>query len=331
MLRREFITLIGGAAIVPLLPPSVGQAQQPGQMRHIAVLFAYGEDDPEADARIKIFEQALQDLGWAKDKNVQIVYRFGAAVAERLKDHALELVRQNPDVLVAQTGAALAPLRRATKTIPIVAATVGDLVDSGYVQSLARPGGNITGFPAFDLDMGGKWVELLHEIAPATRRILVLENINTQRASFLPKIEIAAKQFDISIAMPALSSEPEIGPAIDHFAREPGGGLIVLPTPFTSTHRHPIISAAARNRLPAIYPFRFFAEDGGLIVYGSDGRDIFRRAASYVDRILRGEKPENLPIQQPTKFEMIVNLKTARSLGLSVPPTLITTADEVIE
>jgi putative ABC transport system substrate-binding protein len=212
-----------------------------------------------------------------------------------------------------------------------VAATVGDLVDSGYVQSLARPGGNITGFPAFDLDMGGKWVELLHEIAPATRRILVLENINTQRASFLPKIEIAAKQFDISIAMPALSGEPEIGPAIDHFARDPGGGLIVLPTPFTSTHRHPIISAAARNRLPAIYPFRFFAEDGGLIVYGSDGRDIFRRAASYVDRILRGEKPENLPIQQPTKFEMIVNLKTARSLGLSVPPVLITTADEVIE
>jgi putative ABC transport system substrate-binding protein len=179
--------------------------------------------------------------------------------------------------------------------------------------------------------MGGKWVELLLELAPNTRRIMVLQNLNPKRASYLPRIEAAAKPLAVSVTMPEVRTDADIGPAIDLFAREPGGGLIVLPTPFTSTHRDSIIGASARNRVPAIYPFRFFAEDGGLLVYGSDGRDIFRRAASYVDRILKGERPENLPIQQPIKFEMIINLKTARMLGLTVSPILLAAADEVIE
>lgn len=213
---------------------------------------------PEAEARVKIFEQGLQNLGCTNGGNVQIIYRFGAAAADRLRDHAVDLLSQNPDVLVAQTGAALAPLQRATTTVPIVAVTAGDLVESGYVQSLAKPGGNITGFPAFDLEMGGKWVDLLREAAPDTRRIMVLQNLNPQRASYLPKIEIAAKLSGVSVTMPEIRTEAEIAPAIDRFARDPSGGLIVLPTPFTSTHRHSIIQAAAANRLPAIYPFRFF-------------------------------------------------------------------------
>lgn len=331
MRRRDFVTLAAGAALVPMLPPCAGRAEPADRMRHVGVLLAYGKDDPEAEARIKAFEQGLQKLGWTKGGNVEIVYRFGAANDERLRDFALDLVRQNPDALVAQTGAALAPLRRATTTIPIVGVTVSDLVDSGYVQSLASPGANITGFPAFDFEMGGKWVELLLELAPNTRRIMVLQNLNPKRASYLPRIEAAAKPLAVSVTMPEVRTDADIGPAIDLFAREPGGGLIVLPTPFTSTHRDSIIGASARNRVPAIYPFRFFAEDGGLLVYGSDGRDIFRRAASYVDRILKGERPENLPIQQPIKFEMIINLKTARMLGLTVSPILLAAADEVIE
>ncbi len=210
-------------------------------------------------------------------------------------------------------------------------AIASDLVDSGYVESLARPGGNVTGFTAFEFAVGGKWLELLRQIAPSTRRVLVVETPSPQRASYLPSIEAAAQPIDVDVIKSALRSPADVGPAIEQFGREANGGLIVLPSPFTIANRRSIIDAAALHRLPAIYPFRLFADEGGLMTYGSDRSDIFRRAASYVDRILKGESPANLPVQGPTKFEFVINLKTAKALGLAIPPTLLALADEVIE
>jgi putative tryptophan/tyrosine transport system substrate-binding protein len=331
MRRRKFISLIGGAAAASSLWPLAGQAQQGGPMRRVGVLMSYAEGDAEAKARIGAFEQALRELGWTNGRNVEIVYRFGGGIDDRQRAYASELVSRQPDVLVAQSASSLAPLAQATRTIPIVVATVGDLVESGYVQSFAHPGGNITGFTAFELAMGGKWLDLLHEVAPTLSRVMVVENPNPQRASYLPSIEAAARSIHVTVTQSDLHSPADIGPAIDRFAKQPDGGLIVMPSGFTAVHRHDIIAAAARNLLPAIYPFRYFTDDGGLIVYGSDGRDIFRRTAGYVDRILKGESPANLPVQQPIRFEMIVNLKTAKAQGLTIPESFLLRADEVIE
>jgi putative ABC transport system substrate-binding protein len=331
MRRRQLIRLLAGAAAAAVLPPLAARAQRAERMRRIGVLMAYADDDREGQSRIKAFQQGLQDLGWTNGGNVEITYRFAASDDQRFRTYSSDLVSQNPDVLVANSAAALAPLRRLTSTIPIVAAIVGDLVDSGYVQSLARPGGNVTGFTAFEFAVGGKWLELLREIAPGTRRFLVVETPKPQRASYLPSIEAAARPINVDIAKSALRDAADIGPAIEQFAREANGALIVLPSPFTNANRRSVIDAAALHRLPAIYPFRLFAEAGGLMTYGSDGSDIFRRAASYVDRILKGESPANLPVQAPTKFEVVVNLKTAKALGLGIPPALLATADDVIE
>ena len=328
MRRRDFIALIGGAAAAW---PLAAAAQQPARMRRVGVLMSFSDDDREGQLLRSAFEQGLQALGWTNGRDVEIAYRYGAGADERFRAYSSELVSQNPDVLVANSAAALAPLRGLTSTIPIVAAIVGDLVDSGYVQSLARPGGNVTGFTAFEFAVGGKWLGFLREIAPGTRRVLVVETPNPQRGSYLPSIEAAARPISVDVTKSALRDAADIGPAIEQFAREANGGMIVLPNPFASANRRLIIDAAALHRLPAIYPFRRFAEEGGLMAYGSDRSDIFRRAASYVDRILKGESPANLPVQAPTKFELVINLKTAKALGLTVPQPLLVAADEVIE
>jgi putative ABC transport system substrate-binding protein len=286
---------------------------------------------PDVQARNAAFEEGLRVLGWSSGQNVQIVYRYGAGSDQRAGEYARDLVNQKPDVIVANSTSALAPLRRATSTIPIVVAGAGDLVKSGYVESLAHPGGNITGFTSFEFDVGGKWLGLLREIVPSVSRVMVVESPNPQRGSYLPSIEAAARPINVEVTKSDLHGAADIDSAVDRFAREPNGGLIVLPGPFASVNRPAIIAAAARDRLPAIYPYRHFAEDGGLLAYGSNGQDIFRRAASYVDRILKGESAANLPIQGPIKFEMFINLKTAKALGLTIPPQVLNRADDLIE
>jgi putative tryptophan/tyrosine transport system substrate-binding protein len=329
MRRREFIGLLGGVTVAW---PLAVRAQQSERVRRIGVLLAYSEADPEAHARIATFEQGLRELNWINGHNVRIDYRFGAGSVEHMRTNSAELVALKPDVLLAHSSSSLMPLRRETHTIPIVVAVVGDLVRAGFAESLARPGGNITGFSAFEPMMSGKWLELLKEIAPGLRLVMII--VNSQNASqpgYVRTIEATARSANVRVSMPDLNSEADIGPAIDEFAREANGGVIVLPGAFTGAHRRSIIASTARHRLPAIYPFRYYCVDGGLISYGIDQGAIFHRAASYVDRIFKGEKPGDLPIQMPTKFELVLNLKTARTLGLDVPPTLLALADEVIE
>jgi putative ABC transport system substrate-binding protein len=328
MKRRDFIALAGSAAMWPVTAP----AQRTVRVRRIGVLLAYPEGDLEAQSRIGAFEQGLRDLGWTHGNNVEIIYRLGAGDADRMRDYARDLISQKPDVLVANSGDALAHLRRATATIPIVVAVVGDLVEMGYVQSLAHPGGNITGFTSFEYTVGGKWLELLHEVVPTITRIMVLERPNPQYSgSYVPSIEAAARSLLVDVIRTDLRSDNDIAPVIDQFAREPNCGLIVMPSLFSGVHRRVIIAASGRNRLPAIYPYPYFVEDGGLMAYGGDSRDIFRRASSYVDRILKGERPADLPVQAPTKYELIINLKTAQALGLTIPATVYARADKVIE
>jgi putative tryptophan/tyrosine transport system substrate-binding protein len=328
--RREFIALLG-CAVGSASLPDAARAQPSGRLPTIGILLSYSEDDPEEKSRITAFEQGLRDLGWINGRNVLVVYRYGAGDDERMGKYAHELVSQNPSVLVANSVAALVALRRATDKIPIVVAGGGDLVASGYVASLAHPGSNVTGFTSFEPRVGGKWLELLREAAPNVSRVLVLESPNPQRTSYFPSIETAARAINVAAIKSDLHGETDVDSTLDNFARHSTGGLIVMPSPFTSVHRRTIIAAAARDRLPDIYPYRYFAEEGGLLAYGSDGQDIFRRSASYVDRILRGASPASLPIQEPVKFEFIVNLRTAKALGLEIPATLLTTADEVIQ
>jgi putative ABC transport system substrate-binding protein len=328
MRRREFITLLGGAAAWPI----AARAQPPERVRRVGVLIAYAENDPEAQGRLAVFRQALQKLGWAEGRNVQFEVRWTAADANRRQTFAAELVRQKPDVIVANTAPVVAALKQATSTIPIVYASGGDPVASGLVASLARPGGNITGFSVTEPSLGGKWLGLLTEMAPgATRAAIVIDPVNPTLAQYLAAIHAANAKLNVALTQLEVKSGPQIGEAIDIFARTPNGMLLILPGAGTGVHRHEIIAAAARNRLPAIYPFRFYAADGGLVSYGADTTDLFRRAATYVDRILRGANPADLPIQLPTKFELTINLKTAKALGLTVPPMLFATADDVIE
>jgi putative ABC transport system substrate-binding protein len=330
MRRREFITLLGGTAATW---PLAARAQQPERMRRIGVLVAYAESDPEAQARIAAFRQGLRELSWTEGHNLRMELRWGTGDPDRARIFATELTSLVPDVIVAHGTPALTALHRTTRNIPVVFVSVIDPVGAGYVQSLALPGGNITGFSTFEPEIGGKWLELLKEIAPGLRRVAgILDPGFSGFAGVWSAIENMAPRFGLEVkSLPFHVPTDDLEFAVARFAQEPGGGLIVLPTALNAVQRNRIFSSAARGRLPAMYAFRFYATDGGLMSYGIDTVDLFRRSASYVGRILKGEKPADLPVQAPTKFEMVINLKTAKALGLDVPPMLLARADEVIE
>jgi putative ABC transport system substrate-binding protein len=326
--RREFITLLGGAAAWPL----AARAQQGNRIRRIGVLMSYDENDPEVKRRYSAFTQALAGLGWTVGRNVQMDLRAAGGDTDRMRVLAQELVALQPDVIATNGTAATAAVQRQTRTIPIVFATLGDPVASGIVPRLNRPGGNVTGFGILEASLGGKWLELLSEIAPGLKRATIMFNPDTAPASsFMPSIETAARSLKVDTIIVPVHSDVEIETAIMDLGREPGAGLVVLADAFMAVHRAPIILAAARNNVPAVYASSFFARDGGLLSYGVDLVDQWRLSASYVDRILRGEKPGDLPVQLPTKFEMVVNRKTATALGLAIPPSIMLRADEVIE
>jgi putative ABC transport system substrate-binding protein len=326
--RREFIAALGGAAAWPL----AAHAQQGDRVRHIGVLMPLDENDPVAKARISGFTQALADLGWTDGRNVRMDLRWGGDDNNRIRAFAQELVGLQPDIMLVNSGSATVALQRETRTIPIVFASVGDPVPGGIVPRLNQPGGNITGFATLEATLGGKWLELLSEIAPGLKRAAIMFNPDTSIPSiFIPSFEIAARSLKVAPIIAPVHSDIEIEAAIIALGREPGAGLVVMPDAWMVTHRVPIIFAAARNNVPAVYNFSAFPRDGGLLSYGPDYVDTFRRAATYVDRILRGEKPGDLPVQFPTKFEMAVNLKTAKALGLAVPLSILLRATEVIE
>ena len=329
MKRRNFITLLGGAAAWPV----AARGQQPERMRRIGVLVAYAESDPEAQARIAAFRQGLRELGWTEGRNLRMELGWGTGDPDRARTLATELISLAPDVIVAHGTPALTALYRATRTIPVVFVSVIDPVGAGYVQSLAQPGGNITGFSTFEPEIGGKWLELLKEIAPGVSRVAgILDPGFKGFAGVWGAIENMAPRLGLQLKnLPFQAPTDDLESAVARFAQELGGGLIVLPTALNAVQRNRIFSSAARGGLPAMYAFRFYATDGGLMSYGIDTVDLFRRSAFYVDRILKGEKPADLPVQAPTKFEMVINLKTARALGLNVPPMLLARADEVIE
>jgi putative ABC transport system substrate-binding protein len=326
--RRAFITLLGGAAIAwPLAAGAQGE-----RMRRIGVLTTAGKDDQEAKAWLTAFQEGLQQLGWAQSRNVSIDYRWADDDWDRLGTYAAELVRMAPDVLFAAATPALEALRQQTRSLPIVFVQVSDPVKLGFVANLARPGGNITGFTNFEHPIGGKWLELIRDTAPGAMRVLVIfePDIPAQLA-YLQAIEAAAPTFRVELIRAGVRNAAEVEREIDAFAKEPKGALIVVPSALGIAHRDLIVALAARHHLPAIYPYPVFARSGGFISYGVDLADLYRRAASYVDRILKGAKPGDLPVQLPTKFELIVNLKTAKALGLTIPEPFLQRADEVIE
>jgi putative tryptophan/tyrosine transport system substrate-binding protein len=325
MRRREFYTLLSGAAAWPLL----ARAQQGERMRRIGVFPAYAQGDREAQARITAFLDTFRKLGWVEGRNVAIEYRWGADL-ERVKTAAAELVHATPDVILASAPTTVAELQRLTSTIPVVFVQVSDPVGAGFVAGLARPGANITGFENFEPAMGGKWLGVLKEAAPNLRRIAMLLGSDAEaNLAFLHEAEAVGPALGVKVT--GIDTYTEIEGAVAAFAEQPDGGLIVAPHPNTVANRGYILTLAARHRLPAIYPLRYFAAEGGLISYGPDQIDQWRGAATYVDRILRGEKPSDLPVQAPTKFELVVNLKTAKALGLNIPPAFPLRADEVIE
>ena len=325
MRRREFITLLGGAGTWPL----VARAQQSERMRRIGVLMPYAKDNPEGQARNAAFLQELQKLGWTEGRNLQIEYRGDT---DDLRKTAIELVTSSPDVILASSTPAVAALQQATRTVPIVFAQVADPISGGFVASLAKPGGNITGFTNFDYDLGAKWVELLKEIAPSVTHVGVIRDpTSTASTGLLGAIQAAARSFGLEVSPLGGRDARDIEETVAEFARGSNCGLISVATPLSVNNRGLIISLAARHRLPAVYPFRSFVADGGLISYGADSVDPFRQAAGYVDRILKGEKPSDLPVQSATKYELVINLKTAKALGLTVPPSLLSRADEIIE
>jgi putative ABC transport system substrate-binding protein len=327
--RREFITLLGGAAAAW---PLAALAQQDGRVRRIGVLMSLDENDPEGKRRYSAFTQALSDLGWIDGRNVRMDLRWGGGESNRIRALAQELVGLQPDSILTNGTPATVAVQRETRTIPIVFVNVSDPVASGIVARLDRPGGNITGFAFYEASLGGKWLGLLLEISPGLKRAAIMFNPDTAPVTALmPSLETAARSLKVAPIIAAVHGDVEIETAIIALGREPGGGLVVMPDVFTDVHREPIILAAARNNVPAVYALTGFARDGGLLSYGADLVDNFRRAASYVDRILRGATPGDLPVQFPTKFEMVLNLKTAKALGLTVPPSILLRADEVIE
>jgi putative ABC transport system substrate-binding protein len=326
--RREFITLVGGAAAWPI----AARAQQGGRMRRIGVLMPFDESDPEGKTYISALTQALADLGWTDGRNVRMDLRWAGGHADRIRALAQELVGLQPDIILVSSIAATVALQRETRTIPIVFVSVTDPVASSVVARLDRPNGNITGFANLEASLGGKWLELLSEIAPGLKRAAIMFNPDTAPVStYMPSFQTAARSLKVEPIIAPVHSDAEIETAITALGREPGGGLVLMPDIFTTVHHAPIILAAAGNNVPVVYHLSAFARDGGLLSYGVDRVDIWRRAASYVDRILRGEKPGDLPVQFPTKFEMVVNRKTATALGLAIPPSILLRADEVIE
>jgi putative ABC transport system substrate-binding protein len=330
MRRREFITLLGGAGAWPL----AARAQQAGGMRRVGVLMALDENDPEAKAYLTGFTQGLADLGWAISRNLSVNVRWAAGNVDRMRMSAKELLDLQPDVMLANTTPVTAALQRATSTIPIVFVIVADPVGSGFVASLPRPGGNITGFAIEEASTPGKRLELLTVIAPAVKRVAIIFNPETAAEGgsyYIPAFEAAAQMHRVEPIIAPVRSDAEIETVITGLGGQPVGGLVAMNDGFMLVHRSQIISVARRNNVPAVYYDTIFAREGGLLSYGTDRADVFRRAAPYVDRILRGAKPADLPVQVPTKFEMAVNLKTAKALGLTVPPTMLTLADEVIE
>jgi putative ABC transport system substrate-binding protein len=301
-------------------------------VRRIGVLLTTAADDPESLVRIGAFLQGLQELGWTDARNMRIEYRWGSGNTERIRKYAAELVALGPDVILANGNTAVAPLQHATRTLPIVFVTVSDPVSGGFVESLARPGGNTTGFASMEYGMSGKWLELLKQIAPGMTRAAVLRDPSIPSGSGqLGAIQAVGPFLGVEVSPIDVRAAGEIERAVTDFARSSNGGLIVPASTSAIVHRKLIITLAARHGLPAVYSYRFFVADGGLISYGYDSIDSYRRAAGYVDRILRGEKPADLPVQAPTKYKLVINLKTARALGLEVPPTLLARADEVIE
>ena len=325
MKRREFLLTLGGlAAGLPL----AARAQQPDRVRRVGVLIATKEGDPEGMARLAAFTQGLADAGWTNGRNVRIDVGWLSGDADLIRAAAAEMVGLKPDVIFAATTPVVAALQKIAGTIPIVFALVSDPIGSGFVQSLARPGGNITGFLNFEASLVGKWLELL--AALGVRRTAALFNPKTSNGKYyLDALNAAAAVVGIPAVTAEVQSDDQIDAAIGKL--EGDGGLIIMPDGFTAAHRHAIIAKAAQYRVPAVYPYRYMATDGGLIAYGVDAIDFYRRAPAYVDRILKGEKPADLPTEQPTKFELIINLKTAKTLGLAVPATLLARADEVIE
>ena len=328
MNRRQMIAALGGAAAWPL----AAHAQQAERMRRIGVLLPATADDPEFQARVAAFVQGLQQLGWTEGRNVRIDIRWGAGDAERIRRYAAELVALAPDVILAAGGATVGPLFQATRTVPIVFTLTPDPVGAGFVDSLARPGGNVTGFTNFEFGIGVKWLELLKEIAPRVTRAAVLRDPTIPAGiGEFGAIQAVAPSVGIELRPIDVREAGEIERAVTAFARSSNNGLIVSSNALASVHRNLIVTLAARHRLPAVYPFRFFVTIGGLASYGPDTIDPHHRAAGYVDRILKGEKPADLPVQAPTKYELVINLQTAKLLGLDVPPTLLARADEVIE
>jgi putative ABC transport system substrate-binding protein len=329
MRRREFITLIGGAAAWP----PVASAQQGERMRRIGVLMPYAASDPEIESRLTTFRQALERLGWSEDRNVHIDYRFAAGSSDRYLPLARELMALQPDAIVAVTTPVVATLLRETRAIPIVFTSVSDPIGAGFVASLARPGGNLTGVLLFEAGIMGKWLAMLKEIAPRLTRAALIGNPQTTPFDYFQRAaEATAPSLAIELVPTAIeNAEEDIGRAIESFAATANGGLVVLPDTTALVRRDLVVALAARNRLPAVYPLRVFVEAGGLMSYSIYVVDAYRLAATYVDRILRGAQPANLPVQAPTRYETVLNLKTAKSLGLEVPPSLLVRADEVIE
>ena len=329
MRRRDFIKGVAGSAVAW---PLAARAQQPEQMRRIGILMNRAADDPEGQARVGTFRQALEQLGWSEGRNVRIDIRWGEDIVERERKYAAELVTLAPDVILAAGTLSVAALQHVTRSVPIVFAGVGDPVGAGFVESLARPGGNTTGFMVYEYGLGAKWLELLKQLAPNVTRVAVLRDPdNSASVGTFGAVQAAAQSLRVEVNPVSVRDADEIKRGIAAFARAPNGGLVVIPSGSVSRHRNLIVTLAFQYKLPAVYPFRYMTTGGGLMSYAPDWVAQYRPAADYVDRILKGEKPSNLPVQVPTKYQMVINLKTAKTLGFTVPQSLLASADEVIE
>jgi putative tryptophan/tyrosine transport system substrate-binding protein len=327
MKRRDFITLLGGtAAAWPLTVH--GQ----DQTKRVAVLMGIAQDDPEGQARMAAFQQGLRDLGWQEGRNLRIETRWGTGDASVITTYAAELVSLAPDVILATNTPTARALKQVTATIPVVFAGLTDPIGDGVVASLSRPGANITGFTSFNAEIAGKWLELMKEVAPETKRAAVIFNPKTAPyAIFLPVMEAVAPKVGLTLAPAPVSQPVDIAASIGKLAGVPRAGLVIIPDVFSAVNRETIFALATRSKVPTVCPVSYFARDGGVLAYGSNFPDLFRQSASYINRILRGEKPFDLPVQDPTKYELVINLKAARAIGLSVPPLMLARADEVIE
>jgi ABC-type uncharacterized transport system substrate-binding protein len=328
MKRREFFALVGGAAL-----PLVARAQEARRTRRIGVLMAFAKGDREGQAWIAALREGLQNFGWVEDRTIQIDYGWAPADSKSRVQIAKELIVREPALVLAQNTPTTAAVLQQTRTIPIIFANVSDPVGQGFVASFSRPGGNVTGFVNFEGSLGGKWLELLKQAAPRTNRVAFLFNPTTAPFApyFLEPFNAAAQSFGVEAISAPVRDLSELDSVVAALARQPNGGMIVMPETFLNIHRRQVLSLAAQHHLPAAYPYRFFAELGGLLSYGSDPVNNFRRVATYVDRVLKGEKPADLPVQAPTKYELVLNLKTAKALGIDIPTTLLARADDVIE